>query len=211
MLYYFFSYNYMFPYHLGILFVLSIVIFWISIENSPNNKKFGKQFLIIVGITLAVQFAWGINSAIMDVFYDYAPSRSIANYIKKYSLHKYKLGACWILSERYENTNHQSVPVLVNPYFGKNIFITFNAHNPKQLFVLHQRPTSEEVAFQKSFWTEPDIFFGIISKSKQIPENYVLMNVFSGNYFWKSKPSMYYMGVYIKKDFLNKIIITDKK
>jgi len=229
-----FSYYYMFPYHLGVLFVLSVMLFWISIERDNHVTKFSKQFVILLVITLSVQIVWGVNSMLMDIMHDYAPSRSIAKYIKDNFLHeKYNIGALWplglcaidedgkeyyhkkdlIKGKKYkyvpkENTATQATPVLVNPYFGKNIFVTFNSTNPQQLYVTNRMISNEEIDIQKSKWIKPDIFFTILEpiQTINISKDYILVKIFQSGLIWKSKSEISFAYVYVHKNIFENYI-----
>lgn len=96
-------YRYYFTHHVGLLFFLIIFCLWISYEKliTSLTKKEIIILKILTILTIFVQLSWGLLSGIEDIFLTYENSRSIASYINKFELYKYKIFAGNLKSHYY--------------------------------------------------------------------------------------------------------------
>lgn len=90
--------------HLGILFLIFFFILWI--------QKFNMSFYLNVFLSLCLmtQVFWSVYSSVYDINNNYASSKDVANFIKKYNYESFDI---------YGATFYESG---INPYFDKNIF-----------------------------------------------------------------------------------------
>ena len=181
---------YYWPHHVGVLFAFLIFLFWTNFDVLKEKlpPKYKKNLYILILLTICTQLSWSLCAYINEYKYDYAPSRQLVNYIKEYNLYEYKIFSEWrefpiykdkqgILyfdeddlkkGEQYEETwrinpEDQGIPVIISPYFNKNIFQNFNIDYPEKLYLPHLYRTPKEQTEIKNKWKEkglPDILIG---------------------------------------------------
>lgn len=229
---------YIWPHHLGIPFIMLITCFWLAMD-TPNNLKpnFSKCFIIMLAITIATQIVWSCCASLNEIKYNFGPGRNMYNYIKNNSLENYTVFSNWSIKEYYmgkngkkyleitdkkklnnfdkvieENTNYQVPPILINPYYKRNIFKNFNIYSPEKLYLKHYIPTDEKNKKTKQIWFgkyKPDIIIGSYTR----PENefykylkgYLAIEAFSGNTIWKTNTYGYDICIYLQKDLYLKL------
>lgn len=229
---------YIWPHHLGIPFILLLTCFWLAIDNINNIQyKLSKSFVIIVILSIFTQIAWSGCSALNEIQYNYGPGRNLYNYIKDNSLEKYKIFSNWSIKEYYidkngkkyleinnkknlndynkvieENTNYQVPPILINPYYKRNIFENFNIYTPEKFYLKHYIPTDEKNKKTKGLWfgkNKPDIIIGSYTKPEseffKYLKDFVVIDSFAGNTIWKTKTYGYDICIYTQKELYLKL------
>ena len=237
-----FFFMYIWPHHIGILYITFIFLIWclyattnFAHETIPNYTKVILLFIFII------QVYWSCCSTYREVVRDYAFSRQVANYIKENRLTRFKIISPWgerikIVNEKGEeypihfltgtsyqvdgykteihrNTERQWLAVMVNPYFGKNIFYTFNVDNPNILYNTHLPQTLEEGEKQFRKWEKlgkPDIVIGKVQVwniwKDYFPEFISIQNFKSG-FVWKDVYSTNEIDVYVDASRLKELNI----
>ncbi|MBQ8887188.1 MAG: hypothetical protein IJY61_05745 [Candidatus Gastranaerophilales bacterium] len=118
-----------------------------------------------------------------------------------------------ILDEKFDkvteiNFNLQDMPVIINPYFGRNIFYTYNVLNPEKEYQIREKMSDSDIERTKSIIKEqglPDI----ITKNVQLNSvftdeeianaNYVPFKEFYGYRIWKNYYTTYSFTFHIRK------------
>ena len=239
-------YFYVWPYHIGIMYILFVFCFWCMFNSTNFNTQYvfpkpTKTVLLFIFIT---QVFWSVCSAYREIVYDYAMSRPISNYIKENNLTRYKLLSPWAESIKlidkngketpiyfmtknaykmkdYEiktdiNTEHQWIAVIVNPYFGKNIFYNFHVDKLNMLYNAHlpQTPEEGEKVFRK--WEKlgkPDLVLGHVYVWKIWKDYYpefVPLKSFKSGYIWKDTYSINEVELYVDKNRMKELNIRPK-
>lgn len=114
----FFIFRYMNYYHVGIILLITIFIFWIQKRNS------NKAVIVFLLLTCIIQIYWSIITSIDDYKYSYTSAENVANIIKEYDYNKLDI----LGIEFWSNS--------VNFYFDQNIF--YNQY-PKGFFFLSNK------------------------------------------------------------------------
>lgn len=78
------SYILFYPYHIYptrifSFYIILLFAFWITLKEGKNSKSINAAVIVLFLLT----YIGGIKSYIADIFFDYTPSRSVANYIKE--------------------------------------------------------------------------------------------------------------------------------
>lgn len=167
--------------HYGVLFL--IMIFITIVYKLYENK----QIKILIIITCLVQILFNINSSISEIKYTYQPSEEMANFIKKYDYKNLKIYA------------YKFDPVLINPYFKKNIFDNWSLD--KGFFSYDRRNKSY---YEQTNNMEYDIVIRIETKKEKsfiFDKKKYNKYVFKGDLIFQVvSKERYVFEVYIKKD-----------
>ena len=124
-----------------------------------------------------------------------------------------------ILDENFDkvtvtNYNLQDMPVIINPYFNKNIFYTFNVLNPERNYEFRQKMSATDVEKIKNFIREqglPDIITknvklsSIFSNEEIASANYVPLKQFYGYRVWKNYYTTFHFSFYARESLLEEI------
>ena len=176
--------------HLGIIFLILMFVFWIGYENNFKPDKKGEVFLVILTMILGIQLNWSLVSSIYDIKNLYCASKNVAKFIKENNYDKNKI---YMLGYR---------PLAINPYFDKNIYQ--NSTQDKTFYIWQRIPND------KLKTKNPEIF--IVAKQRlfkdmawlDIVENDKYKKyTFDGNMVFKNKireSNAYF--VYIRKDLI---------
>ena len=197
--------------HIGLLTLFYIFVFWCIFNEkqfllSKNLKKF---YSILLFITIGIQIYWSISACISDYKYDYWISRKAANYIKKYNLDKY------LILPNFTSKNLQLDPVYINPYFNKNIFYSFNIHNPDKNYVIWERLSkekNEEIRNKIKSFGLPEIIFSIpmdlqafFSEQEAQGTYYKMLNFIDAKQVFKNKLIHISLVIYARDDIYNEL------
>ena len=199
---------------------------------------------VLTASIIIVQLSWSAVSCIGDIFINYECSREIAQYIKKHKLYNYKIFIGIENFHYYIDNNNQPIfnsyiinaidkkndsnftkmpkdiqnlylPVILIPYFDKNIFYNFNMDFPDKFYALHIKNTDtyQQELIQK--WNKkslPDIIIdnvklGLIWKNVDINNYYILLKQFNKNYLWKGTIIINdnVVPLYMKKSLFEKL------
>ena len=227
-----FFFIYIWPHHVGLVFAILITFFWWIVDTNKEKIKHSGVFLFIVAFTIISQISWSICSYVSEYKCNYSPSRELANYIMDNQLDKYNLLSHWSWEEYYidkkgqvydtlfeiddgveytthisENINLQLVPVLVNPYFKKNIFLNNNIDNVGKLYTIRV-PISKAKAKQiKKQWFKSYKYDFVVGRTKvtRTPfdeqlRDYYEVRFFEGNFIFKNKMTDNHVFLYVHKD-----------
>lgn len=224
--------KYIWPHHLGIQLIFLITIFWIISEKNVQKIKFSKPIIGLIILTIMIQFSWSILSFVSEIKCDYSPSRQLSSYVKLYSLNEYKLFSSWAsnyyytdekgkkiyfkeelkVDEKYEkvlseNIDNQVLPILINPYFNKNLFSNFRIDNPNALFLPHLAPTDEQTEIIKKRWAKngkSDFIFADFVTTEQpfykYLRDYYLLQIFNAEMIWKGITMPHTSAIYVRED-----------
>ncbi len=172
--------------HYGILFLLSIFLFWI---HDIESNKILNIFLIIVSV---FQIYYSINTSLYDYNNNYDSGYDIAEFIKKYDYKNLKI---------YGYEFHVSS---VNAYFDKNIF--FNWKQDVRFFYWSRSNIYYHMPYSSSFLktNNVDMFITIRDKknfNSELFKNNYNEYFFDGyTYFQNRKYEPMTGYVYVRKD-----------
>lgn len=102
--------------HQGVLFLLWIFVLWIAFSRHGDKPltRTARHVIGWMGVVMAVQVYWCIDSVSYDLTHSYSGSYNLARYIKSKGLE----------NEKIYVSGWKNVSVL--PYFSKNIFYNHN-------------------------------------------------------------------------------------
>ena len=114
--------------------------------------------------------------------------------------------------------NSQDIPIVVNSYFGKNLFYTFNVLNPEKEYRLREKMSDKDVEkIQKNIKEQglPDIFIryklkpsSVFSEDEIASKNYIAMTQFNGYRVWKNSYAIFNCSLFIRKTLYDEITNT---
>ena len=165
---------YFYAHHIGIGLLVFMFWAWITeqsdVEMSDTEIKqvatIISQFLAI--LSLAVSCYWTVSSCILDVRYDYYPSRSSAKFIKENDLQEYNIMTSWREDKDKDgeitltDTNSIGGAVAIFPYFEHNII--YNAHKGEDTLAYdtHKNASDAENEENLNLWRSkgyPDVLY----------------------------------------------------
>ena len=168
----------------------------------------------VTGLSLLISCFWSLSSFVLDVRYDYYPSRSAAEFIKENDLQKYNIMTSWREDKDEDggitltDTNSIGGAVAIFPYFEHNII--YNAHKGEDALAYdtHKNASDAENEENLSLWRSkgyPDVLynspnletvFGDGNESDK-PE-YVLVYEKPYGMVWKGTVELYASTVYVR-------------
>ena len=213
---------YFYAHHIGIGLLVFMFWAWITVQSDVEMSDTEikqvatiiSQFLVI--LSLAVSCYWTVSSCILDVRYDYYPSRSSAEFIKKNDLQKFNIMTSW-REDKDKNgeitltdTNSIGGAVAIFPYFEHNII--YNAHKGEDALAYdtHKNASDAENEENLNLWRSkgyPDVLynspnletvFGDGTESDK-PE-YVLVYEKPYGMVWKGTVELYASTVYVREE-----------
>lgn len=218
---------YFYAHHIGIGLLVFMFWAWITVQSDikiPDTEIRQTATIItrfLVVLSLAVSCYWTVSSCILDVRYDYYPSRSSAEFIKENDLQKYNIMTSWREDKDEDgeitltDTNSIGGAVAIFPYFEHNII--YNAHKDEDALTYdtHKNASDAENEENLSLWRSkgyPDVLynspnlktvFGDGSKSNE-PE-YVLVYEKPYGMVWKGTVELYASTVYVREELREKL------
>lgn len=211
--------------HIGIALLFFGFWSWITANGDYDHKSESNQTVegiilhimpFVTGLSLLISCFWSLSSFVLDVRYDYYPSRSSAEFIKKNDLQKYNIMTSW-REDKDENgeitltdTNSIGGVVALFPYFEHNII--YNAHKGEDALAYdtHKNASDAENEENLSLWRSKgypyvlynspnlDTVFGDGSES-DMPE-YVLVYEKPYGMVWKGTVELYASTVYVREE-----------
>lgn len=237
---------YITTHHIGLLTVFYIYAFWALYPFSNNNQinKFTNILSKLISIIIIIQLYWNFSACTSEYLYQYSSGRFFASYIKQNNLQNYKIMCPWYHSLSYINKNTgkspyikgyepnndikthdkifthnfliQSISLITNTYFNKNVIDYYNVDNPNRPYVLHKYQSQKELEqFRQIMRSKglPDIFIGqgyfeyIFPEVKNPYQYYEVVAKFEAGHIWKNTIfSTDSSKIYVKKDILKKAI-----
>lgn len=218
---------YFYAHHIGIGLLVFMFWAWITeqsdVEMSDTEIKqvatIISQFLAI--LSLAVSCYWTVSSCILDVRYDYYPSRSSAKFIKENDLQEYNIMTSWREDKDKDgeitltDTNSIGGAVAIFPYFEHNII--YNAHKGEDTLAYdtHKNASDAENEENLNLWRSkgyPDVLYNSPnlntvfddSTESDMPE-YVLVYEKPYGMVWKGTVDMYASTVYVREELREKL------
>lgn len=211
---------YFYTHHIGICLLLFMFWAWITVQSDvkiPDTEIKQAATIItrfLVVLSLIVSCYWTINSCILDIRYDYYPSRGIASFIKENHLDDFKIMTSWRkeLDDDGEidvlDTNFVGAAVGIFPYFKHNIF--YNAQNgvDQLAYDTHKRATDEQNAANFKNWKAmgyPDVLVNaakpsdVFEDDENLPE-YTLVFELPYSMVWKGTVELYASTVYVREE-----------
>lgn len=211
--------------HIGIALLFSVFWSWITANSEYDHKSESNQTAegimrhiipFVTGLSLLISCFWSLSSFILDVRYDYYPSRSSAEFIKENDLQKYNIMTSWREDKDEDgeitltDTNSIGGAVAIFPYFEHNII--YNAHKGEDALAYdtHKNASDAENEENLNLWRSkgyPDVLynspnldtvFGDGSES-DMPE-YVLVYEKPYGMVWKGTVDMYASTVYVREE-----------
>lgn len=213
---------YFYAHHIGIGLLVFMFWAWITVQSDikiPDTEIKQAATIItrfLVVLSLAVSCYWTVSSCILDVRYDYYPSRSSAEFIKENDLQKYNIMTSWREDKDEDgeitltDTNSIGGAVAIFPYFEHNII--YNAHKGEDALTYdtHKNASDAENEENLNLWRSkgyPDVLynspnldtvFGDGSES-EMPE-YVLVYEKPYGMVWKGTVELYASTVYVREE-----------
>ena len=183
----------MFAHHIGISTMF--LVFWLCIcfDTEKPVLNLGKYdtalhyiFTVSACLFILVQISWTASSSVIDIKYNYASGREMAQYITENNLEDAKLMSSWHLSagpnyseeneEKYYNFNSSGAGTAILPYLDKNVFVNFNWGLDNMGYTEHRDILDideyEQTIKRFEELGVPDYFFGMITNA-----NYALDNI----------------------------------
>lgn len=211
--------------HIGIALLFFVFWSWITANSEYDHKSESNQTAegimrhiipFVTGLSLLISCFWSLSSFILDVRYDYYPSRSSAEFIKENDLQKYNIMTSWREDKDEDgeitltDTNSIGGAVAIFPYFEHNII--YNAHKGEDALAYdtHKNASDAENEENLNLWRSkgyPDVLynspnldtvFGDGSES-DMPE-YVLVYEKPYGMVWKGTVDMYASTVYVREE-----------
>lgn len=211
--------------HIGIALLFFVFWSWITANSDYGHKSESNQTAeeimrhiipFVTGLSLLISCFWSLSSFALDVRYDYYPSRSAAEFIKKNDLQKYNIMTSWREDKDKDgkiiltDTNSIGGAVAIFPYFEHNII--YNAHKGEDALAYdtHKNASDAENEENLNLWRSkgyPDVLynspnldtvFGDGSES-EMPE-YVLVYEKPYGMVWKGTVELYASTVYVREE-----------
>lgn len=211
--------------HIGIALLFFVFWSWITANSDYGHKSESNQTAeeimrhiipFVTGLSLLISCFWSLSSFALDVRYDYYPSRSAAEFIKKNDLQKYNIMTSWREDKDKDgkiiltDTNSIGGAVAIFPYFEHNII--YNAHKGEDALTYdtHKNASDAENEENLNLWRSkgyPDVLynspnldtvFGDGSES-EMPE-YVLVYEKPYGMVWKGTVELYASTVYVREE-----------
>ncbi len=213
---------YFYAHHIGIGLLVFMFWAWVTVQSDIKipDAEIKRAAIIVtrflVVLSLAVSCYWTVSSCILDVRYDYYPSRSSAKFIKENDLQEYNIMTSW-REDKDKNgeitltdTNSIGGAVAIFPYFEHNII--YNAHKGEDALAYdtHKNASDAENEENLNLWRSkgyPDVLynspnletvFGDATESDK-PE-YVLVYEKPYGMVWKGTVELYASTVYVREE-----------
>ena len=113
------------------------------------------------------------------------------------------------------NINDQSIAVIINQYFNRNLFYSFNLDYPDKLYTrLHQNSDEENEIMKtrlQSFGL-PEVLVGnanvnwLFNDDDIVKDNYIVFKIIPYGYVWKNQYLKTKDFIYLRKDVMDKLI-----
>lgn len=213
---------YFYAHHIGIGLLVFMFWAWVTVQSDTKipNAEIKRAAIIVtrflVVLSLAVSCYWTVSSCILDVRYDYYPSRSSAKFIKENDLQEYNIMTSW-REDKDKNgeitltdTNSIGGAVAIFPYFEHNII--YNAHKGEDALAYdtHKNASDAENEENLNLWRSkgyPDVLYNSPSldtvfddsTESDMPE-YVLVYEKPYGMVWKGTVDMYASTVYVREE-----------
>ncbi len=216
--------------HTGIILLLLIFYFWISVQNTRiedsksslqnSNANLIKNFAYIgVAISLCISLAWSVSSIIMDIRKDYAIGRNIANFISSNHLDDYLIMAEWSVvndekNETVMNTEYYIYTDNVAPYFEHNIFYNVMGGKDELNYCTHTVATEAENQKNLEQWKAmgyPDVLYGnpaldVLWDNEECSyKQYQLVYLEPVERIWKTDSQMELTYIYVRKELADEL------
>lgn len=211
--------------HIGIALLFFVFWSWITANSDYGHKSESNQTAegimrhiipFVTGLSLLISCFWSLSSFALDVRYDYYPSRSAAEFIKKNDLQKYNIMTSWREDKDKDgkiiltDTNSIGGAVAIFPYFEHNII--YNAHKGEDTLAYdtHKNASDAENEENLNLWRSkgyPDVLYNSPnldtvfddSTESDMPE-YVLVYEKPYGMVWKGTVDMYASTVYVREE-----------
>lgn len=213
---------YFYAHHIGIGLLVFMFWAWVTVQSDTKipDAEIKRAAIILtrflVVLSLAVSCYWTVSSCILDVRYDYYPSRSSAKFIKENDLQEYNIMTSW-REDKDKNgeitltdTNSIGGAVAIFPYFEHNII--YNAHKGEDALAYdtHKNASDAENEENLNLWRSkgyPDVLYNSPSldtvfddsTESDMPE-YVLVYEKPYGMVWKGTVDMYASTVYVREE-----------
>ena len=213
---------YFYAHHIGIGLLVFMFWAWVTVQSDTKipDAEIKRAAIIVtrflVVLSLAVSCYWTVSSCILDVRYDYYPSRSSAKFIKENDLQEYNIMTSW-REDKDKNgeitltdTNSIGGAVAIFPYFEHNII--YNAHKGEDALAYdtHKNASDAENEENLNLWRSkgyPDVLYNSPSldtvfddsTESDMPE-YVLVYEKPYGMVWKGTVDMYASTVYVREE-----------
>ena len=220
--YAFSSVVYFYAHHIGIGLLVFMFWAWVTVQSDTKipDAEIKRAAIIVtrflVVLSLAVSCYWTVSSCILDVRYDYYPSRSSAKFIKENDLQEYNIMTSW-REDKDKNgeitltdTNSIGGAVAIFPYFEHNII--YNAHKGEDALAYdtHKNASDAENEENLNLWRSkgyPDVLYNSPSldtvfddsTESDMPE-YVLVYEKPYGMVWKGTVELYASTVYVREE-----------
>lgn len=211
---------YFYGHHIGIGLLVFVFWAWITLQSNVQiiNTEIKQAVDIIVKVliilSLLVSCGWSIMSLILDICYDYYPSRSAAMFIKDNSLEGYNIMTSWREDMKNKkivliDTNSIGGAVALFPYFDHNII--YNAHNGDDALAYdtHKNASDAENEENLKEWRNkgyPDILYNspdldtVFGQVRDDLADYVLVYEKPYGMIWKGDTELYASTIYMRKE-----------
>lgn len=218
--------------HVGVVYLL--LLFWLEIlmqdanryeigrtiiakiaQNERDEKLLTYPVIIVFFACLVIPVYWNVAACIIDIEAEYCPGRSAATWIREHALENNNFMSVWGQGDPsnellYNNTNLVGLPVVINPYFERNISMNLNFGRDDEGYMHYRISTKDENTKALQNWKSngaPDILLGKVRLEEVFGDevsydDYAVVNLFLSNRIWKNQKSSSKIPVFARNAIL---------